>query len=50
VAGDADQVAEQLRALGSMGYTDVIVRHFTSDHARVLGSFARLGEVRKALS
>jgi alkanesulfonate monooxygenase SsuD/methylene tetrahydromethanopterin reductase-like flavin-dependent oxidoreductase (luciferase family) len=50
VAGDADQVAEQLRALGSMGYTDVIVRHFTSDHARVLASFARLGEVRKALS
>jgi len=50
VAGDIDQVAEQLRALGSMGYTDVIVRHFTSDHARVLASFARLGEVRRALS
>lgn len=50
VAGDVEQVTEQLRALGSMGYTDVIVRHFTSDHAKVLGSFARLGEVRRALS
>jgi alkanesulfonate monooxygenase SsuD/methylene tetrahydromethanopterin reductase-like flavin-dependent oxidoreductase (luciferase family) len=50
VAGDVEQVTEQLRALGSMGYTDVIVRHLTSDHAKVLGSFARLGEVRRALS
>jgi alkanesulfonate monooxygenase SsuD/methylene tetrahydromethanopterin reductase-like flavin-dependent oxidoreductase (luciferase family) len=50
VAGDVEQVTEQFRALGSMGYTDVIVRHFTSDHAKVLGSFARLGEVRRALS
>jgi len=50
VAGDVEQVTEQLRALGSMGYTDVIVRHFTNDHAKVLGSFARLGEVRRALS
>jgi alkanesulfonate monooxygenase SsuD/methylene tetrahydromethanopterin reductase-like flavin-dependent oxidoreductase (luciferase family) len=49
VAGDVEQVTEQFRALGSMGYTDVIVRHFTSDHAKVLGSFARLGEVRRAL-
>jgi alkanesulfonate monooxygenase SsuD/methylene tetrahydromethanopterin reductase-like flavin-dependent oxidoreductase (luciferase family) len=50
VAGDVEQVTEQLRALGSMGYTDVIVRHFINDHARVLASFARLGEVRRALS
>ena len=50
VAGDVEQVTEQFRALGSMGYTDVIVRHFTNDHAKVLGSFARLGEVRRALS
>lgn len=50
VAGDIEQVTEQFRALGSMGYTDVIVRHFTNDHAKVLGSFARLGEVRRALS
>jgi alkanesulfonate monooxygenase SsuD/methylene tetrahydromethanopterin reductase-like flavin-dependent oxidoreductase (luciferase family) len=50
VAGDVEQVTEQFRALASMGYTDVIVRHFTNDHAKVLGSFARLGEVRRALS
>jgi alkanesulfonate monooxygenase SsuD/methylene tetrahydromethanopterin reductase-like flavin-dependent oxidoreductase (luciferase family) len=50
VAGDVGQVTEQLGALGSMGYTDVIIRHFTSDHAKVLASFARLGEVRRALS
>jgi hypothetical protein len=33
-----------------MGFTDVIVRHLTTDHAKVLGSFARLGEVRRALA
>jgi alkanesulfonate monooxygenase SsuD/methylene tetrahydromethanopterin reductase-like flavin-dependent oxidoreductase (luciferase family) len=50
VAGDVEQVTEQFRALASMGYTEVIVRHFTGDHAKVLASFARLGEVRRALS
>ena len=50
VAGDAEQVVEQFRALAEMGYTDVIVRHFINDHAKVLASFARLGEVRRALS
>jgi len=50
VAGDVEQVTEQFRALASMGYTEVIIRHFTSDHAKVLASFARLGEVRRALS
>jgi alkanesulfonate monooxygenase SsuD/methylene tetrahydromethanopterin reductase-like flavin-dependent oxidoreductase (luciferase family) len=50
VAGDVEQVVEQFQALAEMGYTDVIVRHFTNDHAKVLGSFARLGEVRRALS
>ena len=50
VAGDVGQVITQFQALGDMGYTDVIVRHFTNDHAKVLGSFARLAEVRRALS
>jgi alkanesulfonate monooxygenase SsuD/methylene tetrahydromethanopterin reductase-like flavin-dependent oxidoreductase (luciferase family) len=50
VAGDVEQVATQFQALAEMGYTDVIARHFTNDHAKVLGSFARLGEVRRALS
>jgi hypothetical protein len=34
---------------GGEGYADVVVRHVTGDHARVLGSLARLGEVRAAL-
>ena len=50
VAGDVEQVAGQFQALAEMGYTDVIVRHFVNDHAKVLGSFARLGQVRRALS
>ena len=50
VAGTVTQVAERFRALGAMGFSDVIVRHLTTDHAKVLGSFARLGEVRRALA
>ena len=50
IAGTVPQVAERFRALGAMGFTDVIVRHLTTDHAKVLGSFARLGEVRRALA
>src|SRR5215468_1395693 len=49
IAGTVPQVAERFRALGAMGFTDVIVRHLTTDHAKVLGSFARLGEVRRAI-
>jgi hypothetical protein len=50
VAGTVAQVADRFRALGAMGFTDVIVRHLTTDHAKVLASFARLGEVRRTLS
>jgi alkanesulfonate monooxygenase SsuD/methylene tetrahydromethanopterin reductase-like flavin-dependent oxidoreductase (luciferase family) len=50
VAGTVEQVTERFRAFGAMGYTDVIVRHLTTDHAKVLGSFARLGEVKRALA
>jgi len=49
VWGSVAEVVEKLRALGPLGYTDVIVRHLTDDHAKVLGSLARLAEVRKAL-
>jgi alkanesulfonate monooxygenase SsuD/methylene tetrahydromethanopterin reductase-like flavin-dependent oxidoreductase (luciferase family) len=49
VWGSVEQVAEQLGAFAPLGYTDVIVRHLTNDHAGVLGSLARLAEVRKAL-
>jgi alkanesulfonate monooxygenase SsuD/methylene tetrahydromethanopterin reductase-like flavin-dependent oxidoreductase (luciferase family) len=47
--GSVEQVVEKFRALGAMGYTDVIVRHLTDDHTRVLGSLERLAAVRAAL-
>ncbi len=49
VAGSVDEVVERLRALETMGYTDVIVRHLTDDQSEVLGSLTRLGHVREAL-
>ncbi len=49
VWGSVEQVVDKLRPLGPLGYTDVIVRHLTNDHPKVLGSLARLAEVRRAL-
>ena len=49
IAGSIDEVAEQLHALGELGYTDVIVRHLTNDQPKVLGSVERLKEVRAVL-
>jgi alkanesulfonate monooxygenase SsuD/methylene tetrahydromethanopterin reductase-like flavin-dependent oxidoreductase (luciferase family) len=50
VVGGPASVAEQLRAFGAMGYTDVIVRHLASDQREVLASTARLAEVRRAIA
>ena len=50
VAGTVAQVTDRFGALAEIGYTDVIVRHLTTDHAKVLDSFARLAEVRRALA
>ena len=47
--GSIAEVVEKLRALAPLGYTDIIVRHLTDDHPKVLGSLARLAEVRKVL-
>jgi len=49
VWGSIEEVSEKFRALEPLGYTDIIVRHLTGDHPKVLGSLARLAEVRKAL-
>ncbi len=49
VAGSVDEVVERLRALETMGYTDVIGRHLTDDQSEVRGSLTRLGHVREAL-
>jgi alkanesulfonate monooxygenase SsuD/methylene tetrahydromethanopterin reductase-like flavin-dependent oxidoreductase (luciferase family) len=50
IYGSIDQVAAAFRQLGSLGYTDVIVRHLTDDQEKVLGSLKRLKEVRAAVS
>ncbi len=50
VIGTVDAVTEQFRALGAMGYTDVIIRHVIDDQPRVLDSLARLADVRKHLA
>jgi len=47
--GSVEEVTERLGAYATTGYTDVIVRHLSEDHAEVLGSLERLGAVREAL-
>jgi len=49
ITGTVEDVTARFRELGAMGYTDVIVRHLTDDQPKVLGSLARLAEVRKAV-
>jgi alkanesulfonate monooxygenase SsuD/methylene tetrahydromethanopterin reductase-like flavin-dependent oxidoreductase (luciferase family) len=50
IAGSVDEVAEQFRAFGELGYTDILVRHLINDQPRVLASFERLAAVRAALT
>ncbi len=50
VAGSVEQVAERFAELAPLGYTDVIVRHLTSDQPKVLGSLSRLRKVRESLA
>jgi alkanesulfonate monooxygenase SsuD/methylene tetrahydromethanopterin reductase-like flavin-dependent oxidoreductase (luciferase family) len=49
-AGSAEEVAEQFRSFGDIGYTDILVRHLTNDQPKVLGSLERLAAVRAALA
>jgi alkanesulfonate monooxygenase SsuD/methylene tetrahydromethanopterin reductase-like flavin-dependent oxidoreductase (luciferase family) len=50
IVGGPEEVAEQVRALSRMGFTDVVIRHLADDHDQVLASFARLAEVRALLA
>jgi alkanesulfonate monooxygenase SsuD/methylene tetrahydromethanopterin reductase-like flavin-dependent oxidoreductase (luciferase family) len=50
IAGSVDEVAEQFRSFGKIGYTDILVRHLTNDQPKVLGSLERLAAVRVALA
>jgi len=47
--GSIEQVSEQLRALKTLGYTDVIVRNISQDQSQCLASIERLAEVRAEL-
>ena len=49
VTGTIDEVVRSFRDLGTMGYTDVIVRHLIDDQPKVLESLRRLEQVRLAL-
>ena len=50
IAGSVDEVAQQFRTFGKVGYTDILVRHLTNDQPKVLGSLDRLAAVRAALA
>jgi len=50
IAGSVDEVAEQFRSFGEIGYTDILVRHLTNDQPKVLGSLERLAAVRAAVA
>jgi alkanesulfonate monooxygenase SsuD/methylene tetrahydromethanopterin reductase-like flavin-dependent oxidoreductase (luciferase family) len=50
IAGSVEEVAERFHAFGQIGYTDILVRHFTNDQRNVLASLERLAAVRAALA
>jgi len=49
VVGGPEEVARRFAGYAAMGYDHVLVRHLADDQDEVLASFARLGEVRRAL-
>jgi alkanesulfonate monooxygenase SsuD/methylene tetrahydromethanopterin reductase-like flavin-dependent oxidoreductase (luciferase family) len=50
VIGGPERVADELRALAALGFTDVIVRHLVDDQREVLASTERLAQVRAAIA
>jgi alkanesulfonate monooxygenase SsuD/methylene tetrahydromethanopterin reductase-like flavin-dependent oxidoreductase (luciferase family) len=50
VVGGIETTAAAFAELGSLGCTDVIIRHLADDHDEVLASFERLGAVRSAVA
>ena len=50
IGGSVGEVAEQFRAFGDIGYTDILVRHLTNDQPKVLGSLERMAALRAALA
>ncbi|MGE3857399.1 MAG: LLM class flavin-dependent oxidoreductase [Dehalococcoidia bacterium] len=49
IYGSAESVAEQLRPLAEMGFTDVIMRSLVPDQRLTVQSIERLGEVRERI-
>ena len=49
VYGNVESVADQLRTLQQMGFTDVIVRNLSSDQSEALATIERLAQVRALL-
>lgn len=50
VAGTVESAEARFAELRDLGYTDVIVRHMTDDHGKVLASIERLGRIRDRLA
>ena len=50
VYGSVEQVADRLRGLAEMGYTDVIVRQLASEQADAVASIERLAAVRELVA
>ena len=49
IYGDVDSVAEQLRALHKMGFSDIIVRNLSGDQTEALETIERIAQVRALL-
>jgi alkanesulfonate monooxygenase SsuD/methylene tetrahydromethanopterin reductase-like flavin-dependent oxidoreductase (luciferase family) len=49
VSGDVEQVAARFAEYAAMGFTEIVVRHFSDDQPAVLRSLALLGVVRGLL-
>ena len=47
--GSPEEVADQVRVLEGQGYTDIIVRNLSSDHAQCIDTIHRLAEVKALL-
>jgi len=49
LVGSAEQVAEEIDALATLGYTDVILRNLVADQDQAIAALERLAEVRRLL-
>ena len=49
IVGSVEEVAQQMQALGKMGYTDIIVRNIAPEQSKALACIERLAEVKALL-